>query len=767
MNDVSGTSPQLQEAAIQVNGMDCASCVAHVEKAAGRTEGVQSCDVNLARGRAVVRFDPSRTNPKAVADAITSVGYPAIPERADSDPAQLEQERLEHQHHEASAWLRRAIIAILLWLPVEATHWLLELFTGGHWAAHGGINWMTWVSLITSTLAIVFVGHGFYRSAWGALKRFTSNMDTLIALGATVAWGYSLVALIGYLLGWWHTLPALYFMESTGLLALISIGHWLEARARQSAGSAIRELLELAPATAHRLRDGDETEDVAVSELNIGDVVQVRPGEHVPVDGEVIGGTSTVDESMITGEAMPVRRQSGDPVIGGTVNIDGALRVRVTKVGSETALAQIVKLVERAQSSKPAIQRLADQVAAVFVPTVLMIALVTGVGWYVWGHVHHWDSAATWGRIAMAVCSVLIIACPCALGLAVPATLMVGTGRGARRGILMRDVDALQMAEKIDTVVLDKTGTVTQGKPIVAAVESLNGMTDEQVLRLAASAEQYSEHPLARAIVDAARDRNIELTDPDSFKNEPGHGVIAEVEGQTVLVGNEELIAHRGTGLQPVQGAPEHGLETRATMSTLVHVAMQRDGAIQRVGVISLVDQIKPDSVTAVTELHGLGLKTVLLTGDNRQTAEAIAKQVGIDDVRAEVKPDGKAAAVRELQNRNSRIAMVGDGINDAPALAQADLGIAIGSGSDIAKQTSDVVLVGGSLQGIATAIRLSRATMRKIRQNLFFAFLYNVLAIPLAAFGLLNPYIAAAAMALSDVTVLGNALLLRRSRID
>jgi Cu+-exporting ATPase len=396
--------------------------------------------------------------------------------------------------------------------------------------------------------------------------------------------------------------------------------------------------------------------------------------------------------------------------------------------------------------------------------------LVTGIGWYIWGWTHQWDSATTWGRIALAVCSVLIIACPCAVGLAVPAALMVGTGRGAKKGILIRDIDALQKAEKIDTIVLDKTGTITRGKPVVTRIEPMNGTPEDEILRLAASAEQFSEHPIAHAIVAAAKDRKLSIVDPESFNNEPGYGVVASVDGKTLLIGSEAMLRARTTGFQPVTGT-QHGLEARGTR---VHIAVERDGQVDPLGSIELTDTIKPDSVKAIDELHQLGLNTILLTGDNRTTAQAIAREVKIDDVRADVKPGDKAQAIVALQNRKSeisnfrsQIAMVGDGVNDAPALAQADLGIAIGSGSDIAKQTSDIVLVGGSLHGIAAALRLSRATMRTIRQNLFFAFIYNILAIPLAAFGLLNPYIAAAAMALSDVTVLGNALLLRRTKID
>jgi Cu+-exporting ATPase len=583
-------------------------------------------------------------------------------------------------------------------------------------------------------------------------------MDTLIAMGASVAYGYSLVAFIGYLAGWWRQLPDLYFMEAAGQLALISLGHWLEGRARTAAGSAIRELLNLAPATALRLpKTGDAggaPAEVPVSQLHVGDLVLVRPGDRIPIDGVVVEGRSTVDESMLTGESMPVLRQPGDTVIGGTLNLDGRLVVRVTKTGSETALAQIIKLVDHAQSSKPPVQKLADKIAAVFVPVVLGIALMTGVIWYVAGTVSGWPAAQTWGHLARAVCSVLIIACPCALGLAVPAALMVGTGRGAKRGILIRDIDALQHAEVIDVVVLDKTGTITRGKPVVSDVITHGDARADEVLAKAAAAEMFSEHPVAKAIVQYARERGLDIPEPSAFANEPGLGVIATVAGQEVLVGHAELLAKHGVDI--VTPPPTDA-------QTVVYVTVAK----RPLGIIALADEIKPDSAAAVKELHDLGLRTILLTGDNQATARAIARQVGIDDVRANVRPAGKADVVRELQAQGLRVAMVGDGINDAPALAQADLGIAIGSGSDVAKEAGEVVLVGGSLHGVAAAIRLSRATMRTIRQNLFFAFFYNVIAIPLAALGMLNPLIAAAAMALSDVTVIGNALRLRRTRLD
>lgn len=782
MATVSPPDSSPAEAAFEVNGMDCASCVAHVEKAIQGVPGVRSCRVNLARGRAVVEFDPERIEPASIAAAITDSGYPAAPETPGVAAGNVEEQRIRRQRLEARAWYRRALAGIALWLPVELAHWLLWLTGAQH--NHTVHLTMEWIAFSTATAAILYVGRGFYVSAWKAAQRRTSNMDTLIAMGASVAYAYSLVAFGGYLTGLWSALPNLYFMEATGLLALISLGHWLEARARDNAGSAIHQLLNLTPAVALRMDDQDQTHEVPVAEIQRGDRVRIRPGDRIPIDGIVVAGRSSVDESMLSGEPLPVTRTTGDEVIGGTMNQDGRLVVQATRVGAETALAQIVRLVETAQSAKPPVQKLADRIAAVFVPAVLGIALVTGIGWFVWATAHGWSSATTWATIANSVCSVLIIACPCALGLALPAAIMVGTGRGAQRGILIRDIDALQKAERIDTVVLDKTGTITQGKPVVAQVISLNGMSEDQILRLAAAAEQYSEHPLAKAIVAHARQKQLEIPDPDTFTNEPGYGVVADVDGQTLLVGSEALLAERG------QQSPSPGSEYRlqpdlqnqpkgwTPNGTIVLVARQNNGSVEPLGYLAITDQLKPDSAAAIAELHSLHLRTVLLTGDNRATAQSIAGQVGIDDVRAEVKPDQKAQVIRELQASSSlnpepralipaSVAMVGDGVNDAPALAQADLGIAIGSGSDIAKETGDIILVSGSLHGIAASIRLSRATMRCIRQNLFLAFVYNVLAIPLAAFGLLNPLVAAAAMALSDVSVIGNALRLKRANID
>jgi P-type Cu+ transporter len=736
----------LEEATITVDGMNCASCVAHVEKAAKKLAGVESASVSLAGGRAMVRFDPGQVEPGRIAQAITNAGYPST-EAVDRQPGVV-------KNDPGGSWFWRATVGIALWLPVELVHWIHMTVHGGMSSMPGmrSLDWIDWAAVVASSVSIVVVGSAFYRSAWAALKLRTSNMDTLIAIGASVAYGYSGIALLGYLLGWWHGLPELYFMEASGLLALISLGHWLEARARQSAGGAIRGLLDLTPAMAMRI--GSDIEEVPVSSLAVGDRVLVRPGDRVPIDGVVVEGRSSVDESMISGEPLPVLRTTGDSVIGGTVNQDGRLTVRVSKVGSATALAQIIKLVERAQDSKPPIQKLADQIAAVFVPSVLGIALVTGVAWLAWGFGHQWEEARTWAAVAKAVCSVLIIACPCALGLAVPVSIMVGTGIGARRGILIRDIDAIQSAEKVRTVLLDKTGTITLGKPAVMEVRANGQTTREELIRLAASVEQYSEHPLAKAIVLHAKTLGIKLTDPSSFQNEPGDGVRSEVDGRSLLVGSDALLIRHGATM------PAGAIDGR----THVSVAEVRDGAATVLGTLVLADQIKPDSAQAITTMKAMGLRVALLSGDNRAAAEAVGRAVGIDDVQAEVKPGQKAQAV-ETYRQSGPVAMVGDGINDAPALAAADLGIAIGAGSDIAKETAGIVLVKGSLTDVAAAISLSRDTMRTIRQNLFLAFVYNVLAIPLAAFGLLNPLIAAGAMALSDVTVIGNALRLQWKR--
>ncbi|MFI5379403.1 MAG: heavy metal translocating P-type ATPase [Tepidisphaerales bacterium] len=615
------------EAALSVEGMDCASCVAHVEKALLGVDGVKNCRVNLARGRAVVEYEANRTDPAAMAEAATRAGYPSRPEEVGANAAKAEHERLERQREVATGWLVRAAIAVALWLPVEATHWLLHLGS-----AHHAPGWMLLWSLLAGTLAIIFVGGAFYRGAWAGLRARTTNMDTLIAMGSTVAYGYSLVALVGWKLGWWPNLPELYFMESTGLLALISVGHWLEARARDKAGTAIRGLMDLAPATALvRQADGQFVEK-QVGDIARGERVLVRPGDRVAVDGEVMEGESDVDESMLTGESMPAAKRAGDAVTAGTANQSGRLVVKATRVGSETALAQIIGLVETAQSAKPPVQKLADRVASVFVPAVLGIALMTALAWYAWGTRHGWPADRTWGMLARAVCSVLIIACPCALGLAVPAALMVGLGRGAQRGILIRDIDALQQAETIDTVVLDKTGTVTEGRPAVVGTTPSGGIEESELLRLAAGAEQFSEHPLGKAIVKEAERRGIALPDVGAFTSVSGMGVVATVDGRQVLAGNAELLRQQGIAMEEPAGA-----------ATRVHVAA--DGVC--IGHIELADRLKADSARAIAALHAMGLRTVLLPATagrsrNKSPGKWASTMCGLRSARKERPPSSR-----------------------------------------------------------------------------------------------------------------------------
>lgn len=800
---------QRNTAALSVQGMTCMGCVANVTRAIKKVPGVDEVDVNLPRGRATIGFDPEAVKPADVAIALTAAGYPASVEAGEDFSSQqaAEAQRRVHAHMHGSAWKRRAIVGLCIWLPVELTHWVLVLSGHGH---EGHINWMTWVGVAAGTFLTVYIGSAFFANAWKAARRGTTDMDTLISLGGGTAYIYSAVALLGHLvLGW--PLANLYFMEAAGLFTLISIGHWLEGAARDKAGDAIRALLDLSPATALRLpekRKGlslgvsgqaapDEPTEVPANELVKGDRILIRPGTRIAADGIVETGTSGVDESMLTGEPIPVRKTPGEQVMGGTLNTDGSLVVKITAAGSESALAGIIKLVEQAQASKPPVQKLADRISAIFVPAVLGIAALTATIWLIIGFTAphlipswvaseearaSWGTADTLGLVARATCSVLIIACPCALGLAVPAAIMVGTGRGARRGILMRDIDALQSAQKIDTIIFDKTGTLTTGKPQVTKIErgepaSAGGMDDKELLRIAASIESQSEHPLAQAIFRHAKEQGIDLATIDSFRNEPGLGVEASIEGKTYRVGHAEFAIESSRGFQPLptnnEASPTGGqrLEASATaeVATAVHIVEQTGAGPQHLGTIYLADQPKPDSKNVVSELRAMGLDIHLLTGDSADPAHAVAQAIGIDakNVHADVRPGGKKDVVEQLKAQGKTVAMVGDGINDAPALAASDLGIAIGSGTDAAKEAGGIILVGENLHELVAAIRLSRATMTKIKQNLFLAFIYNIIAIPLAAFGILTPMIAAGAMALSDVSVLGNALLLRRTKID
>jgi Cu+-exporting ATPase len=738
---------------LAIEGMTCASCVAKVERAIKALPGVTEAEVNFATNQARVDYFPGVVERSDLLSAVERAGYSAAPLlEADEDPLDRQRRR---QAAEEATYLRRFALGAV------ATS-LILLGTFGEWVGlpQGLLAWLGHpiILLALATPVQFWSGWSFYAGTFKGLRHLSADMNTLIATGTTAAYGYSVAAILAP--GFFSQTgasPDLYFDTAAAIITLVLIGRWLEVRAKGRASEAIQRLMGLAPKTARMVRDGERV-DIPIEELRAGDIVEVRPGEKVPVDGIVKSGQSTVDESMLTGESIPVEKGPGDEVIGATINRVGTFQFEATKVGRETMLAQIVQLVEEAQGSKPPIQRLVDTVAGYFVQAVIVLAGLTFLVWYAFGP----EPALNYAL--MTFVAVLIIACPCALGLATPTSIMVGTGKGAELGILIRGAEALETAYKLNAVVLDKTGTMTVGEPSVTDVEPPDGTSRDELLRLAASAEQGSEHPLGEAIVRAAREEGLELIEAESFEAVSGLGVRANVEGRRLLIGNLAFMEAEGIALD--------GLTIRADSlaaegkTPMYVVAMDRAQA----GLIAVADTLKDHAPEAVSALHGLGLEVLMLTGDNRATAEAIARQAGIDGVHAEVLPHEKSAVISELQSQGKVVAMVGDGINDAPALAQADLGIAIGTGTDVAMEASDVTLISGDVRGVATAVRLSKATMRNIRQNLFWAFAYNTALIPIAAgllypfFGLLlNPVFAAAAMGLSSVTVVSNALRLRR----
>jgi P-type Cu+ transporter len=730
---------------IPIEGMSCASCVAKIEHGLSAVPGVSRAAVNLATEQATVEYQPGVTDPAAIQETIRSLGYtPVLPAAPAAQTTVSPESREDRKQAAYRALKRRFWVAAALSVPV------MLLGMSEHLGLPISRATSFWLQLLLTTPVQFWAGWQFYRGAWAVARHGTTDMNTLIALGTSAAYGYSVAAtLVPNAFTAAGTTPVVYFDSSAAIITLILLGRVLEARAKGRTSEALTRLIGLQAKQARVIRDGRELA-IPVEEVKVGDIVIVRPGEKVPVDGVILEGTSSLDESMLTGESVPVDKGPGDPVIGATLNKTGYFRFKATQVGADTALARIVRLVEEAQGSKPPIARLADQVAAVFVPIVIVVALLTFGLWLAFG------PAPAFTRALLNFVAVLIIACPCALGLATPTSIMVGIGRGAEHGILIRSGAALEQARALTTVVLDKTGTLTKGELAVKEiVVRQEGWTREKILQYSASAEQGSEHPLGEAIVKMAHELRIALEPLKDFAAIPGHGIRATVQGQPVRVGNLRLME--------VDGLKVAGWEAesaRLAEAGLTPMFVAVGGTV--IGVIAVADTVKEHAREAVSALKSMGLDVVMITGDNPRTAAAVAREVGVERVLAEVLPEAKALEVKRLQGEGWRLAMVGDGINDAPALAQADVGIAIGAGTDVAMEAADITLIGGDLRGVATAIQLSQATMRNIKQNLFAAFIYNVVLIPVAAIGWLNPILAAAAMGASSVSVVSNALRLR-----
>jgi Cu+-exporting ATPase len=730
---------------IPITGMHCAACQSRVQSALAQTPGVTSANVNLMLNNAAVTYDEERLEPDALVNAIKATGYEArlpAPEMSAFDEQEL-QDRA-HQHE-----LRELTWKTAVSLVVAAVTMVLAMGAMGAM----GDGRLAWLLFALTTLVVVWPGRQFYTGAWRAFRHHTADMNTLIAIGTGAAYLYSVAATMApEALTTRGIAPELYYEAVAAIIGLVLLGSTFEARAKRQTTAALRSLAALQPKTVRVMRDLKEVE-IPIEELEPGDVFAVRPGDRVPADGQVVSGASAVDESMLTGESMPVAKTKGDRVVGGTINRTGALKARATTLGKDSALARIVQLMRDAQGSRAPIQNLADRVSRVFVPVVISIAIATFVAWFLAG-----DAA----RAIVAAISVLIIACPCAMGLAVPTALMVATGKGAQLGVLVKGGEALQRAHEIDVVVLDKTGTVTSGRPTVVDVLRADGvsspiLSDDEIMALAAGVEALSEHPLADAIVRSARERGRERAEVRDFESRTGRGVVARSrDGRRIGVGNAALMRE----LAVASGSLEaDAAQLAANGRTPVYVAI--DGSVA--AVLGIADPVKPEAREAVASLKRMGLDIVLLTGDVRRTAEAVAHEVGIERVIAEVLPGEKVAEVKKLQQAGKVVAMVGDGINDAPALAQADVGVAIGTGTDVAIEAADITLMRGDPRSAVSAISLARQSMRIMRQNLFWAFIYNVVGIPLAAAGMLSPVIASAAMAFSSVSVVGNSLRLRR----
>ncbi len=735
---------------MKIEGMTCASCVKAVERSVKKLNGVSEANVNLSTERLTISYEPSSVNVSDIKKAVEKAGYKAIEEEVSVD---TDKERKEKEIR--TLW-KKFIISAIFTVPllyIAMGHMLglpLPMFL------HPDMNPVNFaLTQLILTVPVVIAGYKYYTIGFKTLIKGSPNMDSLIAIGTGAAVIYGIFATYKIIGGEHGYAMDLYFESAAVILTLITLGKYLEAVSKGKTSEAIKKLMGLQPKTAIIIKDGKEVE-ISIDEVEVGDIIVVKPGEKMPVDGVVVEGTTSVDESMLTGESIPVEKHIGDPVIGASINKNGSIRYEATKVGKDTALAQIIKLVEDAQGSKAPIAKLADIISGYFVPIVIVLAIISGLAWYFIG-----GTSATFALTIFI--AVLVIACPCALGLATPTAIMVGTGKGAENGVLIKSGTALETAHQIQTIVFDKTGTITEGKPKVTDVISVEGLSEKELLQLAASAEKGSEHPLGEAIVKGAEEKGLEFKKLDSFNAIPGHGIEVTIEGKNILAGNRKLMVERQISLENLEKSSDKLAEEGKTP---MYIAIDNKIA----GIIAVADTVKENSKRAIELLHKMGIQVAMITGDNRRTAEAIAKQVGIDIVLAEVLPEDKANEVKKLQGQGKKVAMVGDGINDAPALAQADIGIAIGSGTDVAMESADIVLMRSDLMDVPTAIQLSKSTIRNIKQNLFWAFAYNTLGIPIAMgvlhlFGgpLLNPMFAGAAMSLSSVSVLTNALRLKK----
>ncbi|GMG80086.1 heavy metal translocating P-type ATPase [Bacillus safensis] len=732
----------MEQAEFDIEGMTCAACANRIEKKINRMDGVDHGSVNFALETLQVTYHPGQTSANDIKDAVQSIGYSLIEPDAD----QAEEGKKDHRQAAIEKQTARFLFSMILSLPLLWAMVSHFSFTSFIWLPEAFMN--PWVQLALAAPVQFIVGWPFYVGAYKALRNKSANMDVLVALGTSAAFFYSLYESIQSAIRGTHE-AALYYETSAVLITLIVLGKLMEARAKGRSSEAIQKLMGLQAKEAVIERDGKQM-TVPISDVKVNDLVFVKPGEKVPVDGEIIEGTTAIDESMITGESLPVDKTAGDMVIGATINKNGFIKIKATKVGKETALSQIIRVVEQAQGSKAPIQRMADQISGIFVPIVVGIAVLTFLIWFFFVDPGNVTSALE------TFIAVIVIACPCALGLATPTSIMAGSGRAAESGILFKGGEHLEVTQSLDTVVLDKTGTVTKGEPSLTDVLAYANWTEDTLLQLAGSAEQQSEHPLARAITDGMKERGLEAVEVEAFQADPGHGIEAKAAGHKLLIGTRKLLQKHHIRYEQIEASVTM-LEEQGKTAMLVAI----DGEVA--GIVAVADTIKSSSPQAIARLKEQGIHVVMMTGDNKLTAEAIAKQAGIDHVIAEVLPEEKAAHIAALQEQGKKVAMVGDGINDAPALATANIGMAVGTGTDVAMEAADITLMTGDLHAIADALEFSKKTMRNIKQNLFWALAYNCIGIPIAAFGFLAPWLAGAAMAFSSVSVVLNALRLQR----